>query len=173
MPVITLLPEGKTVEAEQGANLLDSLDQAGIYIKTTCGGVGKCGSCKIVVASGEENLSSPTIDEIKLLGNVFHITKERLACQVKVDGDCSIDISEQDLQADNSQRAKKTTPVVVRKSDDKFVSDRNFDKKEKIAGLGGNKRPKFFNFQATEDVDTEKSFSKPKPKPQRKSFRKK
>ncbi|MGK0367773.1 MAG: ferredoxin [Thermoproteota archaeon] len=56
-------------------------------IKHSCGGFGVCGDCKFKVHSGADLLSPMSIAEKKLLGNVFFITKERLACQCSPTGD--------------------------------------------------------------------------------------
>ena len=42
-----------------------------------------------------------------MLGNVFHITKERLACQTKITGDVTIDISHHDQAADQKKLKNK------------------------------------------------------------------
>ena len=73
-------------------NVLEALDQKGIKIKTTCGGVGSCGDCKIIIENGDKNLSPMTLKEKQLLGNVFFLTKERLACQCIASHDVTFEI---------------------------------------------------------------------------------
>ena len=55
-----------------------------MYIKSSCGGVASCTDCRIKVIAGEDSLTTPPFEEVQLLGNVFHITKERLSCQAKI-----------------------------------------------------------------------------------------
>ena len=66
-----------------GESLLDSLRKEKVSIRSSCGGYASCGDCVVKVLKGAENLDKPNFDEKKLLGNVFHITKERLACQMR------------------------------------------------------------------------------------------
>jgi ferredoxin len=106
---VTLKPEGKVVEIEEGKNLLTALREADTYIKSSCGGHATCTDCIIKIVSGEDNLTPPPFEELKLLGNVFHITKERLACQTMILGDVTIDISKHDKASDEARLKNKTS----------------------------------------------------------------
>ena len=106
---VTLKPEGTIVEVEEGKNLLEALRAQDCYIKSSCGGVASCSDCIIKIVSGEDYLTPPPFNELKLLGNVFHITKERLACQTCVLGDVTIDISKHDKASDEAKLKNKTT----------------------------------------------------------------
>ena len=59
---ILVLPEKQNMEAPAGANLLDALRQAGIFVNAPCGGNGTCGKCKVTV-NGVEVLAC---DEVLL-----------------------------------------------------------------------------------------------------------
>lgn len=131
---LTVLPQDKQVEFESGANLREVLQQAGFTIKSTCGGCASCGLCVVVVKNGEENTSEFNFEEKQLLGNVFHITKERLSCQVQLLGDVSIDISQ------HPQMSK--TKVIRRTPTDENKEET--EKLEKPARQGGFRRPKAF-----------------------------
>lgn len=54
---------------------------------------GACGKCLVTVLSGMENLSSPTHKELRGL-NIFRKgdLNARLACQLKIIGDCRLKI---------------------------------------------------------------------------------
>ncbi|MBC7427452.1 MAG: 2Fe-2S iron-sulfur cluster binding domain-containing protein [Bacteriovorax sp.] len=106
---VTLRPEGKVVHIEEGKNLLVALREADTYIKSSCGGHATCTDCIIKIVSGEDNLTPPPFEELKLLGNVFHITKERLACQTMILGDVTIDISKHDKASDEARLKNKTS----------------------------------------------------------------
>ncbi len=106
---VTLRPEGKTVEIEEGKNLLVALRESDVYVKSSCGGHATCTDCIIKIVSGEDNLTPPPFEELKLLGNVFHITKERLACQTMILGDVTIDISKHDKASDEARLKNKTS----------------------------------------------------------------
>jgi len=75
---------GKKLSLLEGETLLEALRREGVPIRSSCGGFASCGDCIVLMKSETDNLNAPNFDEKKLLGNVFHITKERLSCQVKV-----------------------------------------------------------------------------------------
>lgn len=106
---VTLRPEGKVVEIEEGQNLLVALRSNDTYIKSSCGGHATCTDCIIKIVSGEDNITPPPFEELKLLGNVFHITKERLACQTMITGPVTIDISKHDKASDEARLKNKTS----------------------------------------------------------------
>ena len=94
MPKITILPHNIEIDSVEEEPLLQTLKNANIYIKSSCGGFARCRDCIIVLKAGGEHLNKPTFEEKNLLGNVFHITKERLSCQTKVGGPITIDLRE-------------------------------------------------------------------------------
>jgi ferredoxin len=110
MPKVTFVNEKKEIEVAQGANLREEARKAGIqlywgpYRVLNCHGFGTCGTCTVLVKKGMENLNQKTlIERINL--NVIHpiahpiagwmvianSDEVRLACQVKVLGDCSVE----------------------------------------------------------------------------------
>ena len=93
MANITILPGNSSITVDAGSNLRDVLMQAGHGIKSTCGGCASCGQCVVVIKDGVDNISDISFEEKQLLGNVFHITNERLSCQTEVTGDITVDIS--------------------------------------------------------------------------------
>lgn len=121
---LTIKPTGEVFEIEEGKSVLDLLREKNIYIKSSCGGHATCTDCIVKIVSGEDNLSPSPFPELKLLGNVFHITKERLACQLSITGDVTIDISKHDKEKDEKKTAskksniKKVAPIKVRKEQD-------------------------------------------------------
>ncbi len=122
---LTLKPSGEVVEVEEGKNILVALREKNIYAKSSCGGHATCGDCVIKIISGEDYVTPPPFEELKLLGNVFHITKERLACQTKLTGDVTIDISKHDKLSDEAKLKNKTSlyskkkkPVKLRKENE-------------------------------------------------------
>jgi ferredoxin len=60
-----------------------------------CRGRGLCGTCRVLVKKGMENLSSKTgIERFKLatmLSAIGHEDEMRLSCQTQVNGDCTIE----------------------------------------------------------------------------------
>lgn len=143
---VTLRPSGNIVEIEEGKNLLEALRSNDVYIKSTCGGVATCSDCIIKIVSGEDYITPPPFEELKLLGNVFHITRERLACQVKLLGDVTIDISKHDKAKDEDRLKNKTSnfskkkqvkthvrkePDIVKIRDEKIAEQAQFDQEQK------------------------------------------
>ncbi len=113
---VTLKPSGEVVEVEEGKNLLACLREQNIYIKSSCGGHATCSDCIIKVESGEDYVTPPPFNELKLLGNVFHITKERLACQTCVTGgNITIDITKHDKARDEEKLKGKTNNFAKKK----------------------------------------------------------
>ncbi len=107
---VVLKPSDKMIEVEEGKNLLECLREQDVYIKSSCGGKGSCGDCVIKIVAGEDYLTPSPFNELKLLGNVFHITKERLACQTCVTGgDITIDTTKHDKASDEEKRKSKTS----------------------------------------------------------------
>src|SRR5262249_8240062 len=106
MPKVVIVNEKdkKEIEVEPGANLRQAARQQGggayrgLSRTLNCRGFGLCGTCRILVKSGMENLSPPTLAErinltvhpVTLLASIGHENEMRLACQVKVNGDCAI-----------------------------------------------------------------------------------
>jgi uncharacterized 2Fe-2S/4Fe-4S cluster protein (DUF4445 family) len=163
MSKLTLWPSGRVVEFANAVNLLDLLKQNDVYIKSTCGGIGSCIDCKVKVMSGEDNLSPQGFSELKQLGNIYHITKERMCCQTTISGSVAIDISSQ-VENMDSKKIKKTTKFKVKKKEDveKTLREReenkvvkkekdsdntwfkHWDQEDKLEAakkLGGNRRP--------------------------------
>lgn len=100
------MPAGVVVEAAEGVCVRDAGIGADVAIPSTCGGVGSCGLCKVIIAEGAENLNPLTPPELDKLGNVFFITKERLACQCVPSGDVSCNVP--DDAAERTRRIEKS-----------------------------------------------------------------
>lgn len=82
MPTLTILPSGKTIDAEPGTRLLDALLAAGEAIVSKCGGEAKCGACHLFVQEGRKSLSKATRVENEKLDTIVGVgAKSRLACQ--------------------------------------------------------------------------------------------
>ncbi|MGI6119977.1 MAG: ASKHA domain-containing protein [Desulfosporosinus sp.] len=73
------------IEADAGTSLLKAAAQAGINIKSGCGGKGTCGACKIVVLSGE-----PLVTGTGYLTPEQIFSGVRLACQTIIKSDLTV-----------------------------------------------------------------------------------
>lgn len=95
------------IEAHVGEDLLTALQASDVPIATSCGGVATCGTCRIRVVSGGENLTPIRPQELVHLGNVAKMTGQRLACQSQVlaGGEIVIDIPP--VEKPETRRARK------------------------------------------------------------------
>lgn len=83
---VVFQPYGKRVKAPRGATILDIAREAGINIRSICGGKGQCGKCRVIVQKGE----------VVLKGGEEFLTREELergyvlACSARCMSDCEI-----------------------------------------------------------------------------------
>jgi uncharacterized 2Fe-2S/4Fe-4S cluster protein (DUF4445 family) len=89
---VTFQPTGLRVDCADGDSIFDVGRRAGIAISTACVGKATCGLCRVKIVEGEAHLSPMSSAEKKHLGNVYFITKIRLACQTRVSGDVVVDV---------------------------------------------------------------------------------
>ena len=86
MPTIRFLPADVTIACADGDSVFEVARRNGIAIDTSCVGKGTCGRCRVKIVAGAEHL--PPFDDVERrhLGNVYFITKVRLACRSLVSG---------------------------------------------------------------------------------------
>ncbi|MBK9032691.1 MAG: 2Fe-2S iron-sulfur cluster binding domain-containing protein [Myxococcales bacterium] len=89
---VRFLPADVTVEVAAGTTLFDAGGRITAGIETACVGKGTCGLCRVKVIEGDAALSPYTDVEERHLGNLYRITRLRLACQVRIDGDVTVEI---------------------------------------------------------------------------------
>lgn len=104
MPKVTFVNENKDIEVESGVNLREAARQAGVSVfkgldrYLNCMGFGLCGTCRVLVNKGVENLGPKTFLErlnlsahpLAMFATVDGEVEMRLSCQVKINGDCSV-----------------------------------------------------------------------------------
>ena len=85
MPVLTVMPSGKTLQYTEGMSILEALLAAGEPIAHKCDGKAECGACHIFVHDGRKSLSKVQRVENEKLDTLVGIgSKSRLACQAKL-----------------------------------------------------------------------------------------
>lgn len=105
MPKVVFVNEKKELEVAQGANLRKEARAAGVEVHGTverflnCRGNGLCGTCRVLVKKGMENLNPKTTMEkinlaahpMSMMASIGNEEEIRLSCQVKVNGDCTVE----------------------------------------------------------------------------------
>jgi 2Fe-2S ferredoxin len=98
VPVVTIFRgvdarEPLVVELPVGATLFEAGARVSAAIDTACVGKGTCGLCRVKILEGAAHLTPYGDEERKHLGNVYHLTKVRLACRSKlVGGDVTLQV---------------------------------------------------------------------------------
>lgn len=83
---VDFINENRSIDVEEGSNLLDVIRNSEIDINTPCNGSGTCGKCK-VIAHGK--LSDPSSSELEMIDVKKN---ERLSCMAKICGDLKLEI---------------------------------------------------------------------------------
>lgn len=84
MAKITLAKSQKTIEVSDGSNLMQSLEDAGIPVASSCGGEGVCTKCLVKVIDGKENLSPRSDLEIDMQEIHEFDKNQRMSCQTEI-----------------------------------------------------------------------------------------
>jgi ferredoxin len=91
--LVNFTPLGTSAEARPNETVLDAARRADAPIGNSCGSVGVCGRCRVLVLAGAKNLSPPTMIEIRVAAQRGFAANERLACQAVVTGDVAVTTS--------------------------------------------------------------------------------
>ncbi|REJ95445.1 MAG: (2Fe-2S)-binding protein [Planctomycetota bacterium] len=104
MPTVKFVNEKRSIEVPEGANLRkEALKHgvelySGVHRYANCRGFGQCGSCRVHIEKGQENVSRPGILErlrlllgpITFFARLGNEDKLRLACRTRIYGDCEV-----------------------------------------------------------------------------------
>ena len=101
MPKVVFVNEKKEIEVPDGANLREEAHKAGIEVYKglsrylNCFGHGTCGTCRVLVKKGIENLSPKGRMErftlLRMFSSLGHEHEMRLSCQCTVNGDIEVE----------------------------------------------------------------------------------
>jgi uncharacterized 2Fe-2S/4Fe-4S cluster protein (DUF4445 family) len=86
--VVSFKPENKRATVEKGDTILNAAVAADVFINSVCGGMGKCGKCKVQVKGVVEARDSDLLSEDEKKNNMH------LACETKILGDLEVYIPE-------------------------------------------------------------------------------
>ena len=90
MAKVHFLSEDMLVEAPEGTSLPDIAEASGADITFGCRS-GSCGTCRVRIANGIEHCSAMTAEERDFLAQMEVASDQRLACQVIVQGDLTVE----------------------------------------------------------------------------------
>jgi ferredoxin len=93
MPTLTIKTDKKNIDVEAGAAIIDVCENHDTSILFGCRD-GACGACMVRVVENPQHLSSMEEHERDFLETMAARDDERLACQCKVLGDVTIEVSE-------------------------------------------------------------------------------
>jgi Na+-transporting NADH:ubiquinone oxidoreductase subunit F len=79
----------KKITLPHGVSLLSGLAKNGVLLPSACGGNARCGTCKVIVLRGGGEI---TPQEVPIISAEAKAAFFRLACQVKVENDISIEV---------------------------------------------------------------------------------
>ena len=79
-----------------GKTLLDAALEADLDLNHYCGGMASCGSCRVIVVEGMENLSPLSSTEEMTLDIVRESERDRLGCQCEVRGPVTVELPPQE-----------------------------------------------------------------------------
>jgi adenylate cyclase len=83
-------PGDRLVRSAKGSSILEVSMLNDVPHASVCGGRGRCSTCRVRVLRGEEELSSASGEELRVLERVGAPPNVRLACQAIPSGDISI-----------------------------------------------------------------------------------
>ncbi|MGQ9759776.1 MAG: ASKHA domain-containing protein [Candidatus Methanomethylicaceae archaeon] len=90
---VRFLPEGKRSIVPAGSSVMQAAQRAGVDLALICGGKGFCGKCLVEVVEGK--VSPPNEQEKKRIREDKLAKGYRLACQLVVEGNMTINVPDQ------------------------------------------------------------------------------
>ncbi len=97
---VAIQPQGRHVYVLPGTILLEAVAGSGVVLDTPCGGAGTCGKCRVRVTAGT---AAPAGADIKTFTPAELADGWRLACQLRVQSDLTVDVPDSSLFADQHQ----------------------------------------------------------------------
>ena len=101
MPKVKFINEKTEIDVPAGSNLRAEAKKAGVQLYAgltkyvNCQGFGTCGTCRVLVKKGMDNLGPKTFMEkltlLRMFSTIGHEDEMRLACQCVVNGDVEVE----------------------------------------------------------------------------------
>lgn len=117
---VTFTPDNVTITVKEGTDLLTAATKAGISIKSTCGGEGTCGRCRVKVVKGNTNNSTKNYgnlsEELRNAGFV-------LACKTFVEDNLVIEVPAESRLDEHQVLLDKKNSGLLKESDLDLLKD--------------------------------------------------
>jgi uncharacterized 2Fe-2S/4Fe-4S cluster protein (DUF4445 family) len=97
--LIDFEPISRRLYVSKETTIYELLNEINILIRSVCGGLGKCGKCKVLVQKGNKYLNEITNNEKNLIGQSEIQNGWRLACETKI----KIKDRQQEIEDDTPQ----------------------------------------------------------------------
>jgi uncharacterized 2Fe-2S/4Fe-4S cluster protein (DUF4445 family) len=83
-------PYGKRVVAPRDSNILEAAQAAGLDLRSTCGGKGECGKCRVIIEKGA--IKPSEFHDERFLTSEERLQGYHIACQTEILGDLLVDV---------------------------------------------------------------------------------
>jgi uncharacterized 2Fe-2S/4Fe-4S cluster protein (DUF4445 family) len=104
--------DGRTFGGQTGPTLMECLVAEGVFLRSDCGGRGRCGKCLVRMSDpGTHGLSESDETEQKIIGARERAAGYRLACRARILGSVSLEIPDESLLA--QEVVQKGLPVLL------------------------------------------------------------
>ncbi|NQT71502.1 MAG: DUF4445 domain-containing protein [Chloroflexi bacterium] len=100
---LNVLPDDLWLNVRRGDTLFDVLQEAGIELDADCGGLGKCGKCKVRILT---SIKPPSSDEEGFLNQEEIDQGVRLACRTQINSDMVVQVGETEIGTEYVQILK-------------------------------------------------------------------
>jgi adenylate cyclase len=85
--VVPIEFDGRKLEARKGGTILGAALRGGVRLMHVCGARTLCGTCRVRITAGDENLTPMTAKErMSLRYHLSFSPRARLACQARIEG---------------------------------------------------------------------------------------
>ena len=90
--VVPIEFDGRRIEVRRGGTLLGAAMKNGVRLMHVCGARTLCATCRVVVESGEDNLTQMSgTEKFSLRWHLSISPRTRLACQARVNGPVEVE----------------------------------------------------------------------------------
>ncbi|MBN1189929.1 MAG: DUF4445 domain-containing protein [Dehalococcoidales bacterium] len=103
---VRFIPDNIEVNVSRGTNLLAAAEKAGLLVNASCGGMGVCQKCKVIIQKGEVN-----VQRSERLSSREYDQGVRLACQSEVISDLIVAIPSESRIERNSKPVETRKPI--------------------------------------------------------------